>query len=44
MPNNFSLGSVMRARLKAYPEMSRVRRQGNNQPQTEPNSIDEVPA
>ena len=38
------LGSVMRARLKAYPEMARVRRQGNNQPLTEPISIDEVPA
>jgi hypothetical protein len=38
------LGSIMRARLRAYPEMSRVRRQGNNQPVTEPTSIDEVPA
>lgn len=38
------LGSIMRARLKAYPEMSRLRRQGNNEPQAEPTSIDEVPA
>lgn len=38
------LGSIMRARLKAYTEMSRLRRQGNNQPLTEPGSIDQVPA
>jgi hypothetical protein len=38
------LGSIMRARLRAYPEMSRVRRQGNNEPLSEPTSIDEVPA
>jgi hypothetical protein len=38
------LGSIMRARLHAYPEMSRVRRQGNNEPLSEPTSIDQVPA
>ncbi len=38
------LGSIMRARLRAYPELSRLRRQTNNQPLAEPTSIQEVPA
>ena len=38
------LGSIMRARLRAYPEMSRLRRQTNAVPLREPVSIDEVPA
>lgn len=38
------LGSIMRARLRAYPEMSRLRRLGNHQPLAEPTSIDAVPA
>ena len=38
------LGPIMRARLKAYPDLARLRRQGNNEPQAEPASIDEVPA
>ena len=38
------LGSIMRARLRAYTEMSRIRRQGNNNPLAEPTSLDEVPA
>ena len=38
------LGSIMRARLRAYPEMSRLRRQTNGVPLREPVSIDEVPA
>jgi hypothetical protein len=38
------LGSIMRARLRAYPEMARVRRQGNNESLNEPTSVDEVPA
>ena len=38
------LGSIMRARLRAYPEMSRLRRQTNGVPVREPVSIDEVPA
>jgi len=38
------LGSIMRARLRAYPEMSRVRRTGNGQPLTEPASIEDIPA
>ena len=37
------LGSIMRARLRAYPEMSRHRRTANGRPLTEPHSIDEVP-
>ncbi|GAB3702751.1 catalase family protein [Spirosoma flavus] len=37
------LGSIMRARLRAYPELSRVRRSGNNQPLEEPTSIEQVP-
>ena len=38
------LGSINRARLAAYPEMSRARRQANGVPTTEPRSIEEVPA
>ncbi|MBP0446444.1 catalase family protein [Roseomonas sp. SSH11] len=38
------LGSIMRARLRAYPEMSRLRRQANGRPLAEPRSIDEIPA
>ena len=38
------LGSVMRARLRAYPEMSRHRRSQNGEPLTEPKSVDEMPA
>lgn len=38
------LGSIMRARLRAYPEMSRARREANSKLLTEPRSIDEVPA
>ena len=39
------LGSIMRARLRAYPEMSRLRwRDTNGVPLREPKSIDEVPA
>ena len=38
------LGSVMRARLSAYPAMSRLRRETNNIPLREPTSIEEVPA
>ncbi|MGI4790238.1 MAG: catalase family protein [Janthinobacterium lividum] len=37
------LGSIMRARLRAYPEMSRHRRTTNGRPLTEPQSIDQVP-
>ena len=37
------LGSIMRARLRAYPEMSRHRRAANGRPLTEPRSIEEVP-
>ena len=37
------LGSIMRARLRAYPEMSRLRRQTNGVPQGEPTSLQEVP-
>ncbi len=36
------LGSIMRARLRAYPVMSSVRRQGNGQPLAEPTSIDQA--
>ena len=38
------LGSIMRARLRAYPEMSRHRRSQNGEPLTEPKSVDEMPA
>ena len=38
------LGSIMRARLRAYPEMSRLRRQTNGVPLREPVSLNEVPA
>lgn len=38
------LGSIMRARLQAYPAMSTLRRQGNHNPLGEPTSIDQVPA
>lgn len=38
------LGSIMRARLRAYPVMSRLRREANGTPLQEPTSIDEVPA
>lgn len=38
------LGSIMRARMKAYPVMSHLRRQTNGKSLTEPRSIDEVPA
>jgi hypothetical protein len=38
------LGSIMRARLKAYPAMALLRRQGNHETLTEPSSIDDVPA
>lgn len=38
------LGSIMRARLHAYPAMARLRRQANGVPLREPASIDEVPA
>jgi len=37
------LGSIMRARLRAYPEMSRLRREINGSPLREPASLDEVP-
>lgn len=38
------LGSIMRARLRAYPVMAGLRRRGNQEPQYEPTSIDQVPA
>lgn len=38
------LGGIMRARLRAYPEMSRLRREAGGQPLAEPRSIAEVPA
>ncbi len=38
------LGSVMRARLAAYPALSTIRRRGNHDPLGEPASIDQVPA
>lgn len=38
------LGSIMRARLRAYPEMSQYRREANGKPLVEPQSIEEVPA
>ena len=37
------LGSIMRARMRAYPEMSTHRRTATGQPLTEPQSIEEVP-
>ena len=38
------LGSIMRARLRAYPVMSRLRREANGAPLHEPAAIKEVPA
>ena len=38
------LGSIMRARLKAYPVMARLRRETNGISLREPTSLDEVPA
>ncbi len=38
------LGSIMRARLRAYPEMSRLRRSTNGVTLAEPASVTEVPA
>ena len=38
------LGSIMRARLRAYPAMSRLRRETNGTPLGEPISINNVPA
>lgn len=38
------LGSIMRARLRVYPEMSRHRRAGNHQPLGEPTSLEAIPA
>ena len=38
------LGSIMRARLRAYPEMSRHRRGQNGEPLIEPKSAEEMPA
>lgn len=38
------LGSVMRARLHAYPALSTIRRQGNHEPMQEPTVIEQVPA
>ena len=38
------IGSIMRARLRAYPVMSRLRREANGAPLREPTSINEVPA
>ena len=37
------LGSIMRARLKAYAPSSRFRHQTNVQPRTEPTSMDQIP-
>lgn len=37
------LGSIMRARLRAYPEMSSHRRRTNGRPLTEPRSVKEMP-
>ncbi len=37
------LGSIMRARLRAYPEMSRHRRSQNGEPLIEPHSVTEMP-
>ncbi len=38
------LGSIMRARLRSYPEMSRLRRSANGVALAEPASVTEVPA
>lgn len=38
------LGSIMRARLQAYPAMAQLRRKANHEPMGEPASIDAVPA
>lgn len=38
------LGSIMRARLRAYPEMSRLRREANGVSLAEPTSVNDVPA
>ena len=38
------LGSINRARLAAYTALSTLRRQENNLPQTEPTSLEQVPA
>lgn len=38
------LGGIMRARLRAYPTLSSIRRTGNNEPLEEPTSIEAVPA
>jgi len=37
------LGGVMRARMRAYPEMARLRRGENGAPQAEPRAVSEVP-
>ncbi len=37
------LGSIMRARLRAYPVMSRLRRETNGVALREPASIDDLP-
>ena len=37
------LGGIMRARLRAYPELSRQRRAANGRPLSEPRSVAEVP-
>ncbi|SDN54770.1 hypothetical protein SAMN05216360_10980 [Methylobacterium phyllostachyos] len=38
------LGSINRARLRAYPALARLRRQAGNRPVQEPRSIAEIPA
>lgn len=38
------LGSINRARLRAYPEMARLRREAGGHPVREPRSIAEIPA
>ncbi|MCJ2085969.1 catalase family protein [Methylobacterium sp. E-005] len=38
------LGSINRARLRAYPELARLRREAGGQPVREPRSIAEIPA
>ncbi len=37
------LGSIMRARLAAYPALSKARHQENNEPILEPTSLDQIP-
>ena len=37
------LGSLMRARLRTYPELYAFRQRQNGNPQIEPKSLDEVP-